>query len=111
MKDLFKTLITQDHIESLIRSGLKIAGTWLVTHGILAAGSEAEFGAGLVVGLTGFLMSYIDKWEGVKATTDIAKLGPPTPLPFITGMSQVPGSYVPTQQQQAVGLNQPIKNS
>jgi hypothetical protein len=69
MKLLIKTLFTQDHIESLIRSGLKIVGTWLISNGMLTAGGETQFITGGVVLATGLIMSYIDKWEDVKDGT------------------------------------------
>lgn len=83
MKILIKSLVTQDHIESLIRSGLKVIGTWLVSNGMLTAGGQAQWMAGGGVLLTGFVMSFIDKWEKNKTAVVVpapAPLTGPSPL-------------------------------
>lgn len=67
MKQIINALFSQEHVESVIHSILKIVGTWLIANGALTAGGESQFIAGGTTLGVGMIMSFISKWEAKKS--------------------------------------------
>lgn len=85
MKDLIQTLLTKDHIESVLHKLLIAVGTWMISNGMMTAGGSEQFATGGATIAAGLIFNFIASHEK-KADDKLAEVSVVSPVAIAAGI-------------------------